>query len=651
MRVDHRIITNADDFISITKDWKGPVVCDVETFGKPWDENRKLLGVALSDGKQAIYVPVWVFKDGVWESQREEILWESLRILFYDKSLIGHNFTYDKRWVDSCLLTCSKWTADTRLMWHLSSAPSGPRSYGLKDAQKQLLGWEETNEKELEVEVKAKGGSLKNGDHYMASVETLGKYACLDAYSTYKVYEALEHFFDSNDYWGLLRDIMAYNELLDENWYLGVPVDVEGLQRANKRLIGVRNAAKKRLEKALQAPIRSLEADWVAVQSAKYKRESARQLYLSKPGRWKKFNWNSDIDKRDLFYHKMGNQVQYTTESGKPAVDADSVKCMEGAWKEAYLKYERANTLVSSFVSPYIKSVGDGRLHPGFNICGTVSYRLSGFKPYLLNAPFDEKIVMKNFVCPPGYVGIHTDLAAIEPTITAHFSEDPYLLKVFRDGLGDIYLDLALDLFPEDEELKNGYNPRVQVTKEVKERFSRQRKVAKVIQLAVQYTGTGKTVSRNLTRAGIPTTVEKADTYVRAYWRKFRKVAEWQYQLREVNRKDRLLRNVIGRVIRVPDPEYKDLPNRFVQSSAHDCLVKYVLEIDRLRKEYKVDMRPLLVDCHDSTSWCVREDQVRIGERIFKEALENVNRELDLCVTIKAETKRFRTFAGLKAEE
>lgn len=649
--VHYRIVTDADTFIEVTSQWNGPVVCDVETFGKPWEASRKLLGVALSNGQQSIYIPINTFEAGVWTSHKEELLWMSLQLFFKEHKLVGHNFTYDKRWVDDAFRCDSSWVGDTRLMWHLSSAPNGPRSYGLKEAQKTLLGWEETNERELEAEVIAKGGKLKDGQHYLASLPTLAKYACLDAYSTFKVYEALEHFFDTHAYWGMLHEIMAYNRLLYENWHLGVPVDVEGLQRAHKRLIGVRNAAKKRLERGLDSSIKSLEADWVAMATAAYKRDSARQLFLSKPEKWPKFNWNSDSHKRDLFYHKMKNPVVYETDSGKPAVDADSVKCMEGPWKEAYLKYERANTLVSNFTGPYLDSVAEGYLHPGFNICGTVSYRLSGFKPYLLNAPFDEKAVMKNFVCPPGYTGIHTDLAAIEPNITAHFSDDPYLLKVFRDGLGDIYLDLALDLLPHDEELRNGYNARVPITPEVKARFKRQRAIAKVIQLAVQYTGTGKTVARNLTRMGFPTSFEEANAYVGAYWRKFRKVARWQYQLREVNRKDKQLRNVIGRIIRVPDPEYKDLPNRFIQSSAHDCLIKYILEIDRLRKEYKVDMRPMLIDCHDSTSWCVRSDQIRIGERIFKEALENVNKELDLCVTIKAETKRFKSFAGLKGED
>jgi DNA polymerase I-like protein with 3'-5' exonuclease and polymerase domains len=222
---------------------------------------------------------------------------------------------------------------------------------------------------------------------------------------------------------------------------------------------------------------------------------------------------------------------------------------------------------------------------------------------------------------------------------------------VFRDGLGDIYLDLALILFPNDQALHAGYDPLAPITSAVKEKFAKQRKVAKVIQLAVQYTGTGVTVAKNLTNDGIPTTKEEADIYVRSYWRKFHAVAQFNYRLRELNRANGLMRNVAGRIIRVPDPEYKDLPNRFIQSSGHDVLVLWVTRIYELCKERGIGIKPVLLDCHDSTSNQVPEHQVEALEEIYKEALHKVNTELGLCVKIKMEMKRFKTLAGLKGEE
>lgn len=655
MNLTTHIITSDASFREITSTWNGLIACDTETYGKVWDvENRKLLGISMSPENlfTAIYVPIWVWDQGTWREVADAQLKVTLSIFLENSKLVGHNFTYDKRWIEETLPCKTSWIADTRIMWHLASAPSGPRPYGLKDAQTEVLKWNKTNEEELDKNVRAKGGLLRNGDHYMADVEILAKYAGLDAYSTIQLYKSLKPFFDTHSYWPLLSDMMAYNELLEANTYLGVPCDKEGLERALESIIGDKEKALKSFMKSVSSQIEELELDWVDRKCAGYKREYNKTNYVNTPTKWKRFNLNSDSDKRELFYGKLRFPITEKTEGGLPSTSADVLKGYKHAGLEEYLKYEKLNTLASNFVGPYLDSLdNDNKLHPGFNICGTVSYRLSGFKPYLLNAPFDEKRIMQHMRCEEGYIGIHADLSAIEPSITAHYSEDPSLLKVFREGLGDIYLDLALDLFPEDKELQNGYNPAIRISADVKKRFEKQRKIAKVIQLAVQYTGTGHTVSKNLTKQGMPTSFYKAEYYVRQYWSKFRKVAEFNSRLREVYRNEGLLRNVIGRIIRVPNPDYKDLPNRFIQSSAHDVLVLWVLEIYRMAKERGITIRPMLLDCHDSTSNAFREADIEAAKSIYNESLAKVNLHLGLSCPAKAETKIFRTFAGLKNDE
>lgn len=652
-----KLIENADELEAIFARWQGPLVADVETYGRVWDRaNRKLLGIAISplhtpSPLKGIYVPINHFVNGAWHVKASPELIKVLSSTLQNRELIGYNFTYDKRFIEEVLEIKTTWVADPRIMWHLASAPSGPRPYGLKDAQKDLLGWEETNEGELEEAVKAAGGSLRKGDHYLAPLSVLAKYACLDTYSTALVYQQLKPFFEAHSYWPLLRSIMAYNELLDDNSYLGVNVNLPGLHKANKRIIAIRDGALKRFFKAVKPEIAELEQDWVDRKIATYKRDYNKTHYLTNPDKWKRFNLNSDSDKRELFYGKMDFPVVEETESGKPSTSAGAIKGNAHPAIEPYLKYEKYNTLASNFVGPYIESTFESRLHPGFNICGTVSYRLSGFKPYLLNAPFDEKLVMQNLTCDPGWVGVHADLSAIEPTITAHYSEDPSLLKVFRDGLGDIYLDLALSLFPNDKELHEGYDPHSPITKSVKERFSAQRKVAKVIQLAVQYTGTKYTVSKNLTKEGFPTSPFEADRYVRAYWQKFVAVERFNRRIRELNRRQGHLRNVIGRIIQVPDPEYKDLSNRFIQSSAHDVLMLWVLEIYKQCKLQDIPIRPILLDCHDSTS---NQTPIEYADRlreVYAVSLLTVDASLQLAVSLKADIKMFKTMAGLKRDE
>lgn len=651
--MQYKIIKTMQEFIEITRKWDSVIACDIETHPSC------ILGVSLAslNTGEAIYIPLRVYDKttNTFLEYADKSLSSSLGNWLTDYRLVGHNFTYDKTHLDKQYGVNTKWIADTRIMWHLASAPAGPRPYGLKDAQVEILGMQEKGSVELKHNIKLNGGKGDGSDMHLADLEVLAKYAALDAYSTIQLYSALSPFFERHDYWWMLEQMMQYNLLLQRNTDEGVLVDVEGLEKAHNRLLRTKEAAKKRFYKELENEIRSLERDWADRRIAEYKRESNKTWYENHPEKWERFNLNSDAHKRELFFEKLGHTPLAFTEGGKPSVDGDSIKRLSGNFVEAYLKYEKANTLSTNFSGPYlssvIRSVYGNRLHPGFNICGTVSYRLSGFKPYLLNAPFDEKAILKNFKCDEGYIGVHADLSAIEPTVTAHYSEDPSLLKVFRDGLGDIYLDLALELFKTDKELHYGYNPNIPITAEIKERFAKQRKVAKVIQLAVQYTGTKHTVSKNLTKEGIPTTVEQADEYVKAYWRKFDAVRKFNYQLREVNRKNGYLRNITGRIIRVPDPEYKDLPNRFVQSSAHDILILWVLSIYGRCKEEGIKIKPVLLDCHDSTSNQVPKEQAERLRQIYASTLDVLNKELGLCVKIKAESKFFTTLAGLKNEE
>lgn len=648
-----KIVFEASELNAILESWgEGLIACDTETYGKVWlQQERKLLGISLSPIKaptQGIYVPLWAPRcQRVADVECAKVL----QAFFQKTPLVGHNFTYDWRWLFEHHFH-TRWVADTRLMWHLSAAPAGPFQYKLKQGQVNILKWPVSNDKELEEAVRQWGGSTKNGDHYLADVEVLGKYAALDAISTAQLYNKFTPYFDAYEYWWMLELMMRYNRLLEQNTYRGVPVDRGGLKKALTRAHNASEKAQRMLSRALVHPITELEKDWVDRKVASYKRESNKEKYLAAPKKWRRFKWENRTDKIELFYEQLKYPVLYHTETGQPQVTKEAVQAFNRPWGAFYEQYADSNYLVNNFIKPYLEcSEDDGHLHPGYNITGTVSYRLSGFKPYFLNAPFSVSYLMRTIHCPEGYTGVHADLWSIEPAMTAHFSQDEALLRVFRDLKGDIYLEIAGDMFPNDEKYKKLYNPNVPITEEVKEALKHVRKPAKIVHLAAQYGGTEHTIAKTLTSSGIPTQPEEAKWLVKAYWQKFWAVKNLEILLRRRFRKTGVLENVIGRRIRVPDPDYKDILNRFIQSSAHDCLVLWVLEIDKLRKERNINMHPALIDCHDSTSWYVKTEQKKEGKKIFQDALTSVNKKLKLSVEIRADVKYFKTFAGLKDNE
>lgn len=638
------------------------MVLDVETFGLE-PANGKLLGIALcavgSTAPAYVVLQWYDFQTSTWHLNLDyEALRLRLAAIAAQHEFLGHNYAFDKKWFDSLTGYDSKWHACTRLMWHMASAPLGPRPYGLKDAQVEVLGWAKKGDLELEEQVRARGGKLKEGGHYLADLDVLGKYACLDALSTVLLYEKLSPFYNTHDYWWLLKKMVRYSWLLQECTDSGIRVDVDRLIDYVKVLKDTKEAYTNLFMELAHPHIDKLERLWRDHRAAKYSSDAHRQKFLQSWDLHRKFKLSSDKDKRELFYEALGLPIVTMTEGGKPST---SIAALTLAWNtdgrpdvqellEAVREADSAETILNSFAKPWLDVVKKGRIHPRYNPCGTVSYRLSGFKPYFLNAPFDEAELMACFTCDEGWEGVHADFAALEPTVTAHYSQDPSLLKVFKHGLGDVYLDLALTLFPNDQELSAGYNPRIPVTSEVKERFKKQRKVAKIIHLAVQYTGTKYTVSSNLCEAGAKTTLAEADELVKACWRHFKKVAVMNEAIFQKNIKNGFLRNVVGRIIRVPYPRYKDLPNRVIQSS-HDLLSFWVMKIDEKVRALGIPARPVLIDCHDSTSWVVDKNYTTTVESIFRETLQELNEEVRMSVPVKIEMKRFQTLAGLKGTD
>jgi DNA polymerase I-like protein with 3'-5' exonuclease and polymerase domains len=678
--IQSQIVTTVDELLNtIVYKEKDLVVADIETYNTN-PEDGKLLGIALApvySPQNSIYIVLqWYdFKTSTWfVNPNREALLIKLRNWFRQADLIGHNYTYDKLWLDHILGVDTKWTACTRVMWHMASAPAGPRPYGLKDAQCELLKWDRRGDVGLTEQVEARGGKLSAGDHYLADIEVLGHYACLDAASTALLFQHLTPFFDKHDYWWMLDKMTRYSLLLQQCTTNGIKVDISALEEQANELTVTKEAHISNLLEELAPYVARLERLWVEDTAAKYTSEAAKKRFLGSWEMQRKVKLSSDKDKRELFYDAMGLPVVVKTEGGKGSTSVEGIKAAiakSGRTDlsqilESYVEAEGAEALLSGFVKPWLNAVRNGRLHPRFNPCGTVSYRLSGFKPYLLNAPFDEKGVMSTLKCDEGWGGVHADFTSVEPAVTAHYSQDPSLLKVFRDGLGDVYLDLALALFPQDAELNSFYETNAPITPEVKARFKKQRNVAKTIQLAVQYTGTGQTVFKNLNAAGHAVTLPEAFDMVAAYWKHFHKVAIMNEALFIKNERQGYLRNVVGRVIQVPKGitilkrdgtiwekpiRYKDLPNRFIQSSAHDLLSFWAMKIDDKCRERGLTVKSVIVDCHDSTTWQCPLDQVHRLEEVYVDALRELNEEIRMSVPIKAEIKRFQTLAGLKGTE
>ena len=325
------IVTDLQTLIDKVGSWEGRVVADVETFGLD-PKNGKLLGIALcsvDDPAFPVYVVLqWYdYKSSTWHKNPN---WADIGSFLIPKfsmkwELIGHNYTYDKLWLEAHVVVRTTWHACTRLMWHMGSAPHGPKPYGLKDAQVEVLGWEKRGDDELEAQVEARGGKLKEGGHYLSDVSVLGKYACLDAASTALLYNELAKFFDTHDYWWMLERMVRYSWLLQQNTEAGIKVDIQKLQEQIEILTNTKEAYAARFQELAASQISRLERIWKEDRAAKYSSADARSRFLGSWDMQKKFSLSSDKDKRELFYDIMALPVVVETEGGKPSTSQDAV--------------------------------------------------------------------------------------------------------------------------------------------------------------------------------------------------------------------------------------------------------------------------------------------------------------------------------------
>lgn len=637
------IVNNEEDFKEYLKkvDLTRPIAVDTETKGTRPSSDSFLLGTSIS-----------AYGNGEWDSRIiSAYTAPNVNITIVLSSiLVGWNVPYDKTWLDFHYLLDTKWYADGRIMWHLMNNDPAIRGFGLKKAQKVILGWSESNDKELEDNVASKGGKLSNGDHYLADLEVLAKYACLDTYSTLLCYEKMASFFNGNQYWEFQKEILSYSILLSQAANQGLPVDEAALMKAAALYTQKREGAKGAINEVCTQEINAIERTWQTKQAATYKTDRGREAYLNSPSRQRRFNPSSTHQRALLLHTMLEFPVKETTPSGLPKTDRSNISLIAHPSAKALVDYSEYKK-VAEQAKTYLNHLDNSRMYTNYDVCGTVSGRLSGFKPSVLNMPFSEAEVMSAFTCEEGFIGVHADLASIEPCVLCHYSEDPTLLKVYRDGLGDIYLDLALDLFPDNKSLIEGYNPNVPVTSEIKERFKDVRAVCKTVHLAVSYTGTYITVAKNLSKNGYPTTKSQAMFLVKRYWQKFSQVKTFEGRLQSVYKVRGSLRNICGRVIQVPDIYKKDLMNRLVQSSAHDVLRLWVCEILSEFDSNGIIWRPWLPDLHDSTTFMVREGQEELARQCYTNALKSVQDSLGLSVPLKMEFKTCRTLAGLKGKD
>lgn len=512
------------------------IAADIETSGYYWwsDDEVIMLGLYHPDTGAAAIIPKHALKN--------PRVREQLRLLASRTRWEGHNFKFDTHFLRKAGIPV-RYDDDTMLMHYVLDERRG--THGLKQLASHVFGapdWEADLKKYLR--------NPKKDSYALVPEGVLAKYLAHDVVFTYELGRTFRKRLSKD------RDLMTlYNRLLMPAARFLVTVEHNGMlvdRTYMQELQATLEEERQRALERLQYKARVLGGpDAINPNSPKQMKEFLYGTLDLRPPE------GFDADTRKETLDKM---IEHAT-GGPEVVD----------FLKAVREYRRAAKLLSVYIVGLSKVIApDGRVHPSYQLHGTVTGRLSSRDPNMQNIPREPRI-RKLFRAPKGWKIINVDYSQAELRVLAWLSQDEEFKRIFRQGL-DLHSEAATALF--------GPN----FTKE-------QRVIAKMVNFGVAY---GRGASSIAAQFDMP--LGEAQRIVNDWARRFPQA--WAYLQTQERKalKGEPLSTPLGRRRRLqPTPENKHMVknearNFAIQSLASDLtLVSAILLQKRLpRKGAKI---------------------------------------------------------------
>lgn len=321
---------------------------DLETRGTRWHYpgENEIIGVGLASEESLVY---FAYNEMTTQDKQKLLEW----LKDSENKFIAHNALFDAGFLYSESNYFYNFIACTYAMYkHLASEGYPNQSWGLKSAQTELLGWDESNEKELDLWLINNGyeGSVsktykqdsyyikekerwvkpKKAEMWRAPKDILGYYCALDSYSTLHLYKLMMQVINDNvwgkNYLSYLFDFMVLiNELIHQQMN-GVSVDTQALTEYYNKL------DQELIPSALD---KFYLNDKVSEAVKEFNEIKLNELLESKPEQYKKpkplgkqppeFTKSGEVSKNYLKYIKRKQELEQTG----PELSLNYVKWLE----------------------------------------------------------------------------------------------------------------------------------------------------------------------------------------------------------------------------------------------------------------------------------------------------------------------------------
>jgi DNA polymerase-1 len=377
-----------------------------------------------------------------------------------------------------------------------------------------------------------------------------------------------------------------------------------------------------------------------------------------------------NIDSRDqlvVAFQKKGVKFTKMTKTKKYALTAEILEKLATKHQicEDVLKRKKIKKLRTTYVKNILEKMDEGYyLHTTINQ-NVVTGRMSSSDPNLQNMPNpkDElsRLIRSAFIPPPGFIMLFVDYSQIEVRLTAHYSEDPVLLKVYCETFEDVHLRTCCEMFGYDYDeaqiaLDDENHP-------LHHEVNLKRKVAKQINFLIIYGGGAELLAQKISTPKKTFTKTQCKQYIDAYKARLSGVNRWinrekiyiQRALEGQNyfgRTRRLHKELQGASLRRFSDNYtierakRQWVNFLIQGTAGDLFKYAIVRVNDMLREEKAKSRIVNV-VHDEIIFYLHQTEMYLLP-IIKELMEDWHFKVPVVADFAYSTKNWASKKELK---
>ena len=298
---------------------------------------------------------------------------------------------------------------------------------------------------------------MNNGKYvpiYRAPRAQLHDYCKRDVVGEQELFEELRERLQDQGLWDYFIDEeLPYTRLLIDMSRAGLPIDIERSEKLRARVEKEHTALEDELRDLANAPaIFNLSSpDQVAaflfsnevhvkgrISLEDYEADRIPELFWpdepsGKEKLWIQGEWiwaGLELEPGDL-----------SENTGQPSTSREALllndATRETPWVKTYLEWHRLHTALTTFLRVFPVKQRDGRIRSNFKQTGTKTGRLSSSDINLQNIPARTELgheIRDLFRTPDELPFLMGDFSQLETRLMAHFSQDPELLRIFREN-------------------------------------------------------------------------------------------------------------------------------------------------------------------------------------------------------------------------